>query len=124
MGVGQNLGLVAAAFVGGILFWSVFLSIILLNNFLQLPRRIHRIYAQQKALHDLVEVTWTDAEIWMRSSHGNSTFKWSDFLKVYNNEKVVILLQSDALFNFIPVRALSDEQAASIIKYYKAAHGQ
>lgn len=108
--------------VAGFLFWTLLLSIILLGNFLQLPRRVRRIYAQQKGLHDLVEVTWTDAQFTLKTCRGVGTFDWSDFIRARRNGHVLILLQSDVLFNFVPARALTSEQAADLWKCCTAAH--
>lgn len=120
---GQGLIVMAFTAIGGVVGWAVALGVILLGNYLQLPRRVRRIYAQQKALHDGVEVTWSEAGITITSSRGGGTFNWSDFLRMHRDDHVVILLQSEALFNFIPIRALTAQQADNIEACYTKARG-
>jgi hypothetical protein len=102
-------------FLGGVLFWSFILSLILGLNYVLLPRRVHRIFLQQKALHDEVRIQWNDEGISFESGRGSSRFLWSDFVRIAENQKAIVLLQSDALFNFIPKRVLSADEVASIM---------
>ncbi|MFC0146464.1 YcxB family protein [Sphingobium scionense] len=46
-------------------------------------------------------------------ARGHSQFSWSDFVKIVKGQDTIILRQSDALMNFIPSRALSQEQLDS-----------
>lgn len=101
--------------VDGVLFWTLLLSLILAFNYALLPRRVRRIFVQQKALHDEVAIHWTDESISFESGRGSSRFVWSDFIRIADNKAAIVMLQSDALFNFIPKRALSADQVASIM---------
>jgi len=104
-------------FLGGVLFWTLLLTLILMLNYLLLPRRVRRIFVQQKTLHDEVAIEWNDQSISFTSRRGASRFLWSDFLRVAENQKAIVLLQSDVLFNFIPKRVLSADDVASIMAY-------
>ncbi|MBP2513717.1 YcxB family protein [Sphingomonas sp. PvP018] len=72
---------------------------------------------QQKALHDEVAIQWGDEGISFESGRGSSRFLWGDFIRIAENQKAIVLLQSDALFNFIPKRILSADEVASIMAY-------
>jgi hypothetical protein len=109
-----GLSSVLLAGAGGLAYWIIMLSAILASVYYRLPRQIRRVFEQQKALHDSTTVEWSDTGISFRSTRGHSNFAWQDFIKVVKGRDVVILRQSDALMNFIPVRALSPQQLESI----------
>lgn len=98
----------------GALYWVVLLAAILGTNYLLLPRRSRRTFAQQKALHQETEVAWEEDGITFRSAQGTTRFGWSDFVRIYEGSGAIIFFQSDALYNFVPTRALTDEQMADI----------
>jgi hypothetical protein len=114
----DDLGTVLGALVG-VAYVALLLSVIWLTCFLLLPRRARRIFAQQKALHDQITIEWSETLITVRSERGATTFKWSDFVRSLENRDIILLFQSDAVFNFVPKRVLSPEQAASIVAYAK-----
>ena len=111
----EQAGTKVATFIGGMLFWTLILSLILALNYTILPSRVRRIFMQQKALHDEVAIHWGDDGISFASGRGSSKFLWSDFVRIAENPKAIVLLQSDALFNFIPKRVLSPDEVASIM---------
>ncbi len=112
---------VPLACLAGFAFWSGGVGIVLLGNYLHVPRRARRIYAQQKALHDVMVITWDDNEITLTSTRGVGSYNWSDFLKARRNEQALLLFQSDAAFNFIPMRVLTTEQADGIMASFARA---
>lgn len=97
----------------GLGYWIALLSLIFFSAYLRLPRQVKRIFDQQKSLHDNTTVEWSETGISFISSRGHSQFSWSDFVKIVKGQDAIILRQSDALMNFIPSRALSQEQLAS-----------
>lgn len=111
---------VVAGVVGGVAVWFLMLGAILAVNYLLVPARSRRAFAQQKALHHRVEVEWSPARIRLESQHGMSEFDWRDFLQVEQGRDVILLFQSEYLFNFVPTRALPDELAADFIASAKA----
>lgn len=113
----EPAGSKVVTFLGGVLFWTLILSLILTLNYVLLPRRVRRIFVQQKALHDKVSIQWGDEGISFETGRGSSRFLWSDFVRIAENQKAIVLLQSDALFNFIPKRVLSADEVASIMAY-------
>jgi len=112
----DDIGPIVAALVG-LVYGFGLLAIILVINFLMLPRRVRRIFAQQKSLHGETHVEWSDAGISFRSAHGHSTLEWSDYVRLVEGRDMILLMQSDALFNFIPKSALTAEQAAGIMAF-------
>jgi len=98
----------------GVAYWPIFLSLILLSAYLRLPRQVRRIYGQQKSLHDSITVDWSDDSISFASNRGYSKFQWVEFVKIIKGRETIILRQSDAVMNFIPLRVLSVQQAEDI----------
>ncbi|WP_454289973.1 YcxB family protein [Sphingobium scionense] len=97
----------------GLGYWIAFLSLIFFSAYLRLPCQVRRIFDQQKSLHDNTTVEWSESGVSFTSSRGHSQFSWSDFVKIVKGQDTIILRQSDALMNFIPSRALSQEQLNS-----------
>ncbi|MEQ1954556.1 YcxB family protein [Mesorhizobium sp. CN2-181] len=93
------------------------LGAILLSIHILLPWRVRRIFAQQKSLHDEIHIDWSDEEIAFKSERGYFKFRWNDFVKIAESKEVIILHQSDVMFNFIPKRVLSTDQAASMMSH-------
>ncbi len=110
-----GLGSVLLAGAAGLAYWIMMLSVILASVYVRLPRQIRRVFEQQKALHGDTTVEWSATDISFRSARGHSHFAWQDFIQIAKGRDVVILRQSDVMMNFIPVRALSQEQLASIV---------
>ena len=98
----------------GVAYWLIFLSLILLSAYLRLPPQVRRIYGQQKSLHDITTVVWSDDIISFASNRGNSKFQWVEFVKIIKGKETIILRQSDVVMNFIPLRVLSVQQAEDI----------
>ena len=98
----KSLVSLASVAAQGFCLWGVLSGLILLGNWLLVPRRANRIYSQQKVLHDTVEITWTTDDITIMSKRGTVTLPWLDFISAHKNAKVLILLQSELMFNFIP----------------------
>lgn len=113
----MSVPLAAAA---GAAYWFVFLSGILFSAYLRLPRQVRRIFSQQKSLHEDATIEWSESGIAFRSARGHSSFDWSVFVLVVIGRDAIIFRQSDALMNFVPVRALTPEQISNIASYQTA----
>lgn len=70
----EPAGSKVVTFLGGFLFWTLILSLILTLNYVLLPRRVRRIFVQQKALHDEVSIQWGDEGISFETGRGSSRF--------------------------------------------------
>ena len=102
--------------VAGLIFWSFLLACILTTNYILLPARSRRAFRQLKALHNLTDINWSSERIRLQSAQGTSDFDWRDFVRLVQGRDVILLFQSDYLFNFIPMRAVSDEQARDLVQ--------
>lgn len=102
--------------------WAAFLALILFSNYLQISKRVHRTFVQQKAFHEAIDVEWTEEGITFRSSRGFGNYSWDDFLDAVEDRDVIILFQSDELMNFIPKRVLDLERAQAIMSFWGRRH--
>ena len=98
----------------GFVFWSFLLACILAVNYILIPPRSRRAFRQMKTLQSQTEINWSPDRIQLKSAQGSSDFDWRDFIRIIQGREVILLLQSDYLFNFIPKRALSDEQTTDL----------
>lgn len=105
------------AFASGVLLWAAVASAFFTANYLLLRTKGRRNLAQQKALHGEIAAKWSDAGISFSWKRGFADFSWSDFVAVREDQNVILLLQTDSLFNFIPKRALSSDQSAGIMNH-------
>lgn len=103
-----------------LLLAAVVMCLILGLTFGLLPRRVRRVFAQQKSLHGPAEVEWDDEEIKLSGATGLSRFAWHDFVKWHESSSTILLYQSDAMFNLLPKRAFSPEQIDTIRAAVKA----
>lgn len=88
--------------------------IVLLVQYVVVPWNARRHFQQSAALQDEVTVTWDNDGIRLSGVRGLTDFSWSDFHRWSENEKLLLLYHSDALFNVIPKTALSVVQCQSI----------
>jgi hypothetical protein len=99
----------------GIVFWSFVLICIFTMNYILIPARSRRAFRQLKTLQSATDVSWSSKGVQLQSAQGSSDFDWRDFVRIVEGQYVILLFQSDYLFNFIPKRAVSDEQARDLI---------
>lgn len=74
---------------------------------LLLPRRARRLFAQQKNLQRPLTFHWDDSGLAWSSENGSGKTAWSDYLKRRQNDRVVLLYHSDAMFQMLPRRAFT-----------------
>ncbi len=84
------------------LFWT---AMLLTWYYCILPRRIRKIYRQQKLLHDEITMILTDTGLESKTPHGGGKLAWALFHKWKRSNKVIIVYQSDVLYNVFPIRA-------------------
>lgn len=87
----------------------------------QVPRQARRIFGQQKALHAPITISWNANDIEFEQPHFHGRHAWADFVKWGASADMLLLYQSDMVFNPIPGRALSPEAWADIIDALTAA---
>jgi len=79
-----------------------------------LPWKSRRMFRQQKSLHASYEVEWDDAGLTVRGEHLLSTTPWDAYIKRKENARVLMLYQSDLLFQMLPKRCFPPEEWRSI----------
>jgi hypothetical protein len=107
--------------LGAILYWTVLLAVGHGLNALLLPRRTRRTFAQQKDLHGPVSIDWSEQGVAIQSARGSARFAWEDFVRVVEGRRAILLFQSDRLYNFIPKRTLTPDQAVQIMAFARRA---
>jgi hypothetical protein len=100
----------------GFVFWSVLLACILAMNYFLIAPRSRRAFRQMKALRSHTDVNWSAERVQLQSAQGSSDLDWRDFAHIAQGRDVILLFQSDYMFNFIPKHAVSDEQAIDLVK--------
>lgn len=80
-----------------------------------LPRRARKIHAQQKSLQVPVGASWTEKGYFASSALGSGTIPWTSYHDWRRDKAMILLMQSEVLFQMIPRRALSAEQDADLV---------
>lgn len=83
--------------------------------FFDLPRQARKVYAQQKTLHQPIDASWTPDAYVTTAEDAASTIGWGEYYGWSADEKVVLLMQSQALFQMLPRRALSESQMSDLL---------
>lgn len=82
--------------------------------FLILPLRARTIYKQQKSMQEPATISWDEAGYTARNAHVGGTMPWSQYFDWLENDRVIIIRQSPALFQMLPKSAITPGQAADI----------
>lgn len=128
IGVGIGLAAAAALFVlprawpavavagvlGGVIGWLICYA---LSWLFYLPWKARRLFVQQKSLHETYELAWDDEGLSMCGRLGQGRTPWDAYLKKKENEAIVLLYQSDLLFQMLPLRAFTAAQRQSLQPY-------
>ena len=112
---GSASSLLVSALIGAV-FWLLLMMCMLGTSYILIPSRSRRAFRQLRSLHSKTDINWSPEGIQLRSAQGSSDLDWRDFIRIVPGRRVILLLQSDNLFNFIPVRAVSEEQAKDLLK--------
>jgi hypothetical protein len=104
----------AAGVLGGVIGWLICYA---LSWLFYLPWKARRMFGQQKSLHETYELAWDDEGLSMRGRLGQGRTPWNDYLKKKENERIVLLYQSDLLFQMLPRRAFTAVQMQALQPY-------
>ncbi len=110
----------AAAVFAALAAFSVGAFPLLLTYFLG-PRAALRNFQQNNALQEAVAFSWSDAGLKVVAETGNSLTPWPYFLKLRENDAVMLLHHTDLAYRCIPKRALTGAQADDIRRRMPAA---
>lgn len=72
--------------------------------FVFLPRRIRKLYKQQRALHETHDVTFDEAGIATTYAFAKGVMPWSHVHKWRESEDLFLVYHSDAMFSIFPKR--------------------
>jgi hypothetical protein len=97
----------AGAILGGAIGGLVGASLV---RYVYVPWRARRIFDQQKSLHRAYSVSWDDSGLSLIDETGQSNIRWSDFIKYRGSHELVLLYQSDVMFNMLPKKAFSSDE--------------
>ena len=93
---------------------SIMALIMITNVLFFMPRRVKRLYKQQRNLHSETNIEWSDADIRFEAGDSSMRLRWSEIVTVLENSKVIALMPSDYMFFVIPKRVLTASQIADI----------
>ncbi|SRR5258708_7011992 len=74
------------------------------------PKRLKKIFQQQKLLHKPFSFTITDEAILSKAEHGQANLSWDIFRKWKESKELFLLYQSDILFHIVPKRSFASEE--------------
>ena len=66
-----------------------------------MPRQMKRLFDQTASLHEPFTVEWNDTEFKSTNDMGNTTIPWEKFRKFKEDETLILLYQSDMMFNMV-----------------------
>lgn len=92
-----------------LLLLAVVVDAQILAYFVTIPLAARRTFAQQKNLGGENEMSWDATRIVSRGPHGVSDFAWGDYCAWLERDGMVLLYQSDQLFQIAPARAFPSE---------------
>lgn len=81
---------------------------------LVLPRAARRFYAQQSDLRTETHVNWDAHGLRVTAPSGDSSTPWDRFHRWLESGRVILLYRSDALFNIVLKRVMTDAQLAEL----------
>lgn len=77
-----------------------------------LPRRTRRIHGQQASMRDTYEYSWDDDSLTVSSRNARVERRWKDYLKMLENDELLLLYQSDVMFEMFPKSWFQSEAQA------------
>ena len=112
--------LVVIGQISFLLFSPAFLFILLflLYRYVFFPKKIKKVFSQQKSMQVPFEMEFTEEGLIASNEFGNSTYPWENFLKWKENDDILVIYQSDIMFNIIPKRCFSNDQEIENFKKY------
>lgn len=87
------------------------------------PRRIRKIYNQSVALKQLITLSYTNETIHFVCEAGETKMKWKDFIKWRQDKHLFAIYHSDAMYQIIPKRSITESESAEIESALRANVG-
>jgi hypothetical protein len=86
-----------------------------------LPRKVRHLYAQYKGITLPVTYEWDSGRLRGQSAMGHAERKWTDYVKVREDDKVLILYITDYMFEVVPKGWFTDAEKLEEFRRYAAA---
>ncbi|WP_020180718.1 YcxB family protein [Methylopila sp. M107] len=78
------------------------------------PYAVRRRFRQEKQLSDPIEVQWSEEAYEAVTPRITNRIPWSDYVRTAENDRLFMMFLSDATFQLLPKRVLSEAQIADI----------
>lgn len=89
-----------------------------------LPASVRKSLARDKGFQGDNTVTWDAEHYTLESTHGQSRWPWNDLARWQESPGGLLLWQSARIYNFLPKRCLTEEQASEIRGHLSVAVGE
>lgn len=86
-----------------------------------MPRRARQQYRQHQQLQLPVRASWDEAAIELTNDWGRLRHPWTGFVRMAENDAVILLFFNDCGFYVLPRAALTDDQRDDIHRLASAA---
>lgn len=80
-----------------------------------LPRQARRTFQQTTLIKEQATFEWSDVGFSLQGESGRTRIGWNDLHAWAGGESVILLMQSEMMYNLLPKAAFSDEQQADLI---------
>jgi hypothetical protein len=97
----------------GLPYLLLFLFIAALQLFLRLiylPRRVRRVYAQQRNLQLAFETVCTESGIESTNANSSTRLPWNHLIRWKEGATLFVVYQSDLMFNIVPKRCFAQPE--------------
>ncbi|NVE93908.1 YcxB family protein [Altererythrobacter lutimaris] len=93
--------------------WLVLILCIIVAfiHYWMLPRQARRSFQQTKLMQQESRLTWDDDGFSLEGENARSSLRWSDLYAWGEQDDLIVLLQSELLYNLVPLVALQQEQS-------------
>jgi hypothetical protein len=82
----------------------------LVVRLIYLPRRVRRVYSQQRTLQLPFESVCTDSGIEWKNANAEIQTPWSHFIRWREGDDLFVVYQSDIVFNMVPKRCFAQPE--------------
>ncbi|QLC21645.1 YcxB family protein [Parasphingopyxis sp. CP4] len=86
-----------------------------------LPWQARKLFRQTKLLQGEITALWTSTTITYSGEWGSTEIAWSDYHRWMENERLIVLFQSDAVYNIVPKAVIARDEVAAIGRYLEDA---
>lgn len=106
-----------------ILSWLVLILCFILGtvHYWLLPRQARRHFRQTSLLSEAMTLSWDEDGFSLAGDRASSRLAWRDLYAWDENDDIVLLMQSEMLYNLVPKSALTNEQTEDLKKCLKTA---